>query len=391
MRAQALAALSALLLAGTHPAGAQTETVLYRFQGVPDGGVPFDHMPVLDKAGNLYGTTLYGGTDNLGTLWKLTPSGIETVLWSFGNGTDGALPLGLFMDKRGNLYGATLQGGTDNLGTVFKVTPSGTETVLWNFGSGTDGATPMGGVTEDKDGNFFGTTSAGGAHNGGTVFELTSSGTEKVLWSFGNGTDGLEPDGPVLNVNGTLYGTTRLGGAIAPNQGTVWKLTPSGTETVLHSFGYTHGVLTDDGLQPDGNVVMDGKGNLYGNCHTAGHYANGTTFKLMPSGKFKVLHAFQATEGTNPYASVALKNGSLYSTAHAGGAYNGGSVWQLTLKGKLAVLWSFGNGTDGDETTSGVVLDKSGNVYGLTDYGGGTPCQFDRGHPGCGVVFKVTP
>jgi uncharacterized repeat protein (TIGR03803 family) len=380
------AALSALLLIGIHGANAQTETVLYSFQGPPDGGQPCCGMPVLDKAGNLYGTTLLGGAYNLGTVWKVTPSGTETVLWSFGNGADGAQPVGLSIDKNGNLYGTTLQGGAFNLGTVFEVTPAGTEAILWNFGNGTDGTEPGGGVILDGSGNFYGTTQAGGAYNGGTVFELTPSGTETVLWNFGNGKDGSAPDGPVLNVNGTLYGTTRLGGATAPFYGTVWELTPSGTETVLQSFG-----IGKDGGQPDGNVVMDKRGNLYGNCHAYGAHGDGTVFKLAPSGKLKIIHAFDGTDGINPYATIVLdKKGNLYSTTHAGGTYGGGTVWKMSPSGKLTVLWNLGNGTDGDETTSGVALDKQGNVYGMTQYGGTGNCTAGA-HTGCGTVFKVAP
>jgi uncharacterized repeat protein (TIGR03803 family) len=367
---------------GAQNAHAQTETVLYNFKGNPDGADPAGGMPVLDRAGNLYGATYMGGALNLGTVWKLTPSGTETVLWSFGNGIDGSGAVGLIRGKRGTLYGTTIQGGTYGLGTVFQVTPSGSETVLWNFGNGTDGTEPGGGVILGSNGNLYGTTMLGGAYNGGTVFELTPSGTEMVLWSFGNGGDGSEPDGPVLNVNGTLFGTTRLGGA--DDAGTVWELTPAGTETVLHSFNGA------DGGQPDGNVVMDRKGNLYGNAHTGGPGGDGTVFKLTPSGKLKVIHAFDGTDGINPYATVVLKHGNLYSTTHEGGAYNGGTVWQMTRSGILTVLWNLGNGTDGNETTSGLTLDSSGNVYGMTQYGGGTTCRFGT-HAGCGTVFKVTP
>jgi uncharacterized repeat protein (TIGR03803 family) len=379
-----LVVFSAVTVCSAASALAQTETVLYSFQGSPDGEIACCGQPVLDKVGNAYGTTLDGGANSLGTVWKVTPSGTETVLWSFGSGSDGDTPVGLIMDKHGNLFGTTLGGGADNLGTVFEITPSGTETVLWNFGNGTDGTQPGNGVILDNNGNLFGTTQTGGAYNGGTVYELTPSGTETILWSFGNGNDGMAPDGTILNVNGTLYGTTRLGGGV-PDSGTVWELSPSGTETVLHSF------VTQEGGQPDGNVVMDAKGNLYGNCHTGGPNEDGTVFKLTPSGKLKVIHAFDGTDGINPYALIVLdKKGNLYSTTHEGGTYNGGTVWESTRSGKLTVLWNLGNGTDGNETTSGVALDRQGNVYGMTQYGGTGICHKGT-RPGCGVVFKVTP
>jgi uncharacterized repeat protein (TIGR03803 family) len=389
-----LAALSALLLAGTQGARAQTETVLYSFKGGPDGANPEGGTPVFDKQGNLYGTTVYGGAYNLGTVWKLTPSGTETVLWSFGNGSDGAMAVGLSIDKKGNLYGATLEGGAYNGGTVFEVTPSGTETVLWSFGNGTDGSEPGAQPILDKNGTLFGTTQAGGAYGGGIVYELTPSGTETVLWSFGNGNDGSAPDGPVLDVNGILYGTTRLGGIPNPlgTAGTVWELTPSGTETVLYSFNPDH---TKDGAQPDGNVVMDRKGNLYGNCHTGSRGSSGgTVFKLTPSGTEKVIYRFDDShqqDGINPYATVVLdKKDNLYSTTNTGGAYNGGTVWKMTPSGKETVLWSLGNGTDGSWTTSGAALDAEGNIYGMTIFGGTGSCT-DGTQTGCGTVFKVTP
>ena len=252
------------------PAHGQTETVLYGFAGSPDGGGPGAAL-IRDKEGNLYGTTLaggvynacYGGSSGCGTVFKLTPSGTETILWSFGNGKDGSSPSGSFIFDKGNLYSTTRYGGAYNGGTVFKLTPSGTETILWSFGNGADGYNPYAGLVVDKLGNLYGTTSAGGAtscYNGcGTVFRLTPSGTETVLYSFGSQSgDGYFPlAGLTMDAKGNLYGTTLAGGAY--NQGTVFKLTPSGTETILWSFGNEW-----DGAWPNGGLVFDHKGNLYG-------------------------------------------------------------------------------------------------------------------------------
>ena len=391
--AQVLAVFSALLTLGAQTAHAQTETVLYRFQGAPDGAVPLG-TPVLDKQGNLFGTTWYGGTYGLGTVWKVTPSGAETVLWSFGRKgnrrrrSDGASPTGLSKDNNGDFYGVTAIGGTYGGGTVFKIKPSGRETILWNF-LGIDGTGPIGGVVWDESGNLFGTTYGGGSHNGGTVFELTPSGTETVLWSFGgNATDGISPTGAVLNANGTLYGTTAQGGKFY--HGTVWELSPSGTERVLYDFNTSD----PNGWQPNGNLEMDTNGNLYGTASFGGPYgpsaSYGTVFKLAPSGELTVLHGFNGTDGMYPYGNVVLSKGNLYGTTYAGGAYNGGTVWEITRSGDFKTLWNLGNATDGKMSRSSVALDRNGNVYGTTAYGGGTDCQLDN-QTGCGTVFKVTP
>ncbi|MGC9237993.1 MAG: choice-of-anchor tandem repeat GloVer-containing protein, partial [Thiomonas sp.] len=166
------------------------------------------------------------GTNNTGTVFQITPMGVESVLHSFGAGTDGNTPYaGLVMDASGNLYGTTVVGGTNNTGTVFKITPAGAESVLHSFGAGTDGNTPYAGLVMDASGNLYGTTSSGGANGYGTVFKITTAGVESVLHSFGSGTDGNTPlAGLVMDASGNLYGTTDAGGA--NNNGTVFKITP---------------------------------------------------------------------------------------------------------------------------------------------------------------------
>src|SRR5271167_576360 len=217
----------------------QTETVLYSFANSPDGANPRFVTPIPDTKGNLYGTTNYGGAYGYGTVFKLTPSGTKTILHSFDpNGTDGAYPVAsLVVGKNGNLYGTTVEGGAYGIdGTVFELGPPATfcrsvlcpwrETVLHSFGASGDGSQPYSVLTVDKEGNLYGTTNVGGGYSYGTVFELTPSGTETILWSFGNGNDGANPiAGVVLDTNGNLYGTTEYGGAY--NQGTVFELTPS--------------------------------------------------------------------------------------------------------------------------------------------------------------------
>ena len=192
---------------------------------------------MLDSKGNLYGTTQDGGADHFGTVFKITPSGAETVFHSFpANSMDGAVPeAGLVMDSSGNLYGTTSSGGAHSVGTVFEVTSAGPETVLYSFTGGLDGGIPYGGLVLDSEGNLYGTTRSGGAYHGGTVFELTPTGAETVWHSFGHGTDGKFPyAGLVRDSNGNLYGTTMDGGT--SGLGTVFQISASGTETVLYSL-----------------------------------------------------------------------------------------------------------------------------------------------------------
>ncbi|HLY05336.1 MAG TPA: choice-of-anchor tandem repeat GloVer-containing protein, partial [Rhizomicrobium sp.] len=371
------------------------------------------YTPVLDKQGNLYGTTISGGAYNLGTVWKLTPSGTETVLWSFGNGTDGSVPVGVVPDGSGNLYGTTNTGGTYNLGTAFEVTPSGTETVLWNFGNGTDGSYPVAEPVLDRQGNVYATTAEGGTSNKGTLVKIAPSGTETVLWNFAQNTEAA-PRGFMLAGNGNFYGTTYGwfdGAGADPSPvhapegngyyGTVWELTPSGTETVLWRFDPIHrwGQHLDGGL-PTANVVMDENGILFGTTHWGGDYEDGTAFALPTAGnntaragRDKVIHTFHRYDG--PYSNTLLYNGDLYSTTYTDSPQrHGGTVWKMTESGKQTILHRFAHNNrqgDGFGPATGVVVDGNGNVYGTTQWGGGTACQAGGEIWGCGTIYKVTP
>lgn len=316
------------------------ETVLYSFKSSGDGTFPVSSL-ISDAAGNLYGTTNFGGTYGKGTVFKVTPSGVETVLHSFGSGNDGSTTvLGLIADASGNLYGVTNDGGGIGChGTVFKVTPSGTETVLHSF-SGSDGLYPVGTLISDSTGDLYGTTSAGGAYGGGTVFELTPSGVETVLYSFPNvdyGSDGESPfAGLVADASGNLYGTTLFGGPYGG--GTVFKLTPSGVETVLHALG-----KGDDGILPWSGLILDAAGNLYGTTSVGGANGYGTVFEVTPSGVESILHSFSGSDGFAPEANLlADTSGNLYSTTRVGGAFGFGEVFALstTPQGALHLLES---------------------------------------------------
>ena len=379
-----LAALSALLLIAARPAHAQTESVLHSFaHNGTDGSASFAGLAI-DTKGNLYGTTYNGGANNSGMVFKVTPSGTETVLHSFG-GAYGANPYfsGVVRDTAGNLYGTTTAGGANGFGTVFKLSPTGTETVLHSFAAdGKDGSHPYARLAIDKTGNLYGTTPVGGANNFGTVFKVTPSGTETVLYSFKGGTDGCNPNnaGVVLGKNGVLYGTTSGCGANAV--GTVFKLTPTGTETVLHSFANDG----TDGFSPYAGLAIDTKGNLYGTTYFGGASGFGTVFKLTPTGTETVLHNFanDGKDGCHPENSglVLDVTGNLYGTTTVGGASGLGTVFKLTPTGTETVLHSFANnGTDGFDPYAGLALDKAGILYGTTLEGGAN---------GFGTVFKIT-
>jgi uncharacterized repeat protein (TIGR03803 family) len=260
---------------------AGTEKVLHSFSSqAGDGFIPYAGL-TFDKKGNLYGTTFEGGAYGSGTVFELTKKGTEKVLYSFGSQAgDGQYPhAGLTFDKKGNLYGTTFEGGAYGYGMVFELTAAGTEKVLYSFGSqGGDGYYPYAGLTFDKKGNLYGTTFVGGAYGYGTVFELTKKGTEKVLYSFGSqGGDGYYPyAGLTFDKTGNLYGTTNGGGGYGG--GTVFELTAAGTEKVLYSFGSQAG----DGHVPEAGLTFDKKGNLYGTTNYGGAYGYGTVFELTP-------------------------------------------------------------------------------------------------------------
>jgi uncharacterized repeat protein (TIGR03803 family) len=370
MGAVLLAVATVMLVSVPGAWAASNYKALYNFTGGADGSGPAASL-IFDAAGNLYGTTLYGGGGNCslgcGTVFKLSPASggsTKTVLYSFGGPTgDGAYPYaGLVFDGAGNLYGTTIQGGVDgNGGTVFKLTPnsdgSWTESVLYGFCSLTncvDGLNPTSNLISDATGSLYGTTIQGGAANDGTVFKLTpksdGSWQESVLYSFCSRAhcgDGAEPylGGLVFDARGNLYGTTQGGGARI--YGVAFKLTPTahGTwkESVLHNFCSLSNCR--DGEDPYAGLTFDAAGNLYG-----------TTLKGGPFGKdYGVV--FKLTLNTR-------------------------GVWEEK------VLHQFTGGGGGGFPAAGLVFDGAGNLYGTTGAGGSlTNCS---GH-GCGVAFKLTP
>ncbi len=239
--------------------------VIHNFAAPPGGANPFGGV-IRDAAGNLYGTAVQGGTANAGVVFKIDPTGHQTVLYSFMGGADGLYPeASLIRDAAGNLYGTTNQGGSPaSAGVVFKVDSAGHETVLYRFTGGADGGYPYSGVIRDSAGKLYGTTFGGGTANFGTVYKVDASGHETVLYSFTGGNDGAHPNaGVVRDTAGNLYGTTvNSGSGFA---GVVYKVDPAGKQTVLHSFSGA------DGVEPYGGVVRDTAGSLYGTTFYGGN------------------------------------------------------------------------------------------------------------------------
>jgi uncharacterized repeat protein (TIGR03803 family) len=376
-------------------AEAQTLSVLHKFTGSPDGQWSFAGL-VRDAAGNLYGTTEYGGSSNLGTVFKVDTAGTVTVLHSFAGGRmDGKYPIaGVVRDKAGNLYGTTVYGGSSEnggwgWGTVFEIDTTGKETVLHKFAGGTrDGCNPYGGLLLYK-GNLYGTTNSCGASGYGTVFKLVKK-AETQLYSFAGGPgDGAGPyfTSLLMDANQTLYGVTFNGGGPQCNNGcgTVFKLDKAGKETVLHSF-----TGTPDGCYPNGTLVNDRQGNLYGISGTCGSFSQGIVWKLSSNGNETVLHSFAggSSDGAYPVAGVILDaQGNLYGDTEEGGASSLGTVYRLNRKGQLSLLHTF-TGSDGKFPIGSLIRDDKGDFYGTTYEGGTSGCD---AHVGCGTVWKLTP
>ncbi|HVU21404.1 MAG TPA: choice-of-anchor tandem repeat GloVer-containing protein [Rhizomicrobium sp.] len=328
-------------------ATAWTQTTLYSFTGGADGGSPHAAL-LMDDKHNLYGTAYSGGADGQGVVFKLHKAKGQwkySVLWTFTGGNDGGVPSGsLSMDSAGNLYGTTMQGGTGVVGTVFELSPptSGkqwTETVLYNFTGNNDGGQPMGNVLLGADGNIYGTTDGYGEYNYGIVYRLTppQSGSEwnlSVLHAFQGGSDGEVPrDGLIQGPDGTLYGTTA---GFSNSRGNVFKLNPDGSGyeviyTIAGGQGFT-------GNGPWSTVSMGDDGKLYGTTFAAGESALGEVFQLRPrEGKSwvaKVLYTFPGqTGGQYSYSKVLIdKLGRLYGTTHGVAGQQGfypGTVWRI--------------------------------------------------------------
>jgi len=325
------------------------------------------------------------------------------VIYSFLGDTDGEYAdTDLVTDSAGNIYGTTVQGGTYASGTVFQVTPAGVHTILYSFTGGTDGGEPYKGVTLDAQGNIYGTAGVGGKYVGpcvdtgcGTVFKLTNNGgnwTFSIVHSFTGGRDGWGPgSGVTVDSAGVVYGTTPLGGT--NNAGVIYQLTNvSGnwTEKIIHAF--TGG---NDGIGGSaGRLLPDRRGGFFGACTAGGANGSGVIFHLIPGsgGKWRLvpIYAFKGMPDAGfPYGGLLLdKSGNLYGTSYYDGANDLGTVYKLTNNHNgtwtESVLYSFQGGSDGASPISNLVADAAGNLYGTTSEGGAASC-------GCGTLFKLTP
>jgi uncharacterized repeat protein (TIGR03803 family) len=371
-----------------------------------DGSLPLAGV-IQGSDGNFYGVTDEGGSAGEGTIISMTPGGTVTILHNFGDGTvpnDGQYTAaGLIRGVDGNFYGTTSGGGSANYGTVFNVTPSGVVTILHSFNDGSvtdDGKNPSAKLIQATDGNFYGTTPNGGAANEGTAFKMTPSGVVTILHSFGDGSvtgDGLYPSTELIQgTDGNFYGTTQHGGSTGFFGGTVYKMTPAGVVTILHSFG--DGSVSNDGLQPIAGLVQGTDGSFYGTTSVSskviplgfGAFTNapGSAFKITPQGVVTILHSFGdgtiANDGQYPSAAlIQATDGSFYGTTENGGFASVGTIFRMTSSGAITIMHSFGDGSvpnDGSYPAAPVFQASDGNMYGTTE---------DGGSAGTGTLFKL--
>ena len=358
------------------------EEVLYALSGGTDGRYP-DSGLTAGGDGNFYGTTTYGGANDLGTVFKITPAGVHTVLHSFAGGpSDGQYPAsGLDLGNDGALYATTTAGGTFGGGTFFKITLDRNETNLYSFGGNGSGTNPQG-LTPHSDGNFYGTTTSGGANNLGTVFQVTPAGVQTVLYSFAGGADGQSPAAGLSDdSDGNLYGVTFYGGT--DNFGTIFRIAVDGTGyTTLHSFAGG----PSDGEYPGVKLRNVAGGSLYGSTGGGGAAGLGTIFRYDPSsGVTTVIYSFLGApdDGSQPSCRLRVGNdGNLYGTTYYGGYFDLGTFFRVTPVGILSVLYSFAGGNDGQNPNSSLVLTSDGAFYGTTVTGGPT---------NSGAIYKISP
>jgi|HubBroStandDraft_5_1064220.scaffolds.fasta_scaffold01199_6 uncharacterized repeat protein (TIGR03803 family) len=386
-----------------HASGSSYQ-VVYNFAGGSDGAKPL--AALINVNGTLYGTTARGGSkcndstsagSGCGTVFSVTTSGQETVLHRFTGGSDGVYPRAALIDVNGTLYGTTEYGGPHksicggSCGTVFTITPSGSENILHFFAGPPDGAFPAAGLI-NVNGTLYGTTTEGGISGGcrlagpkvgcGTVYSMSPSGSENVLCRLDGPITGSNPVASLIDVNGTMYGATELGGG--RGQGSVYSVTASGSLTVLHHFTYSGG----DGEAPAA-ALIDVKGLLYGTASSGSKSERGTVFSITTTGTVKLLHSFShsGSDGSRPHASLINVHGTLYGTTVVGGGKicnqneGCGTVFSITTGGTEQVLHSFGNSGDGYYPYASLI-NVNGTLYGTTSSGG---------THGMGTIYAITP
>jgi uncharacterized repeat protein (TIGR03803 family) len=381
----------------TQTLSAQSTKTIVTFNG-SNGNDMFSAM-IQGADGNLYGTTTYGGASDKGAVFKISRTGGEQVLYSFcaqTNCTDGAYPEFLIQGADGNFYGETYNGGSIGAGSIFKMTPSGEVTTIYNFctqANCADGALPQSALVQTSDGTLYGTTVIGGAQNEGTVFKLSPSGVLTTLYNFcsqASCADGTQPNiGLTLASDGNFYGTAALGGKTnaqfcgAYGCGTLFRITPSGTYTLLYSFCSQSSCA--DGDIPQGQLIQARDGSLYGTTDGGGANQGGTAFKVTRQGKVVTLHSFctgTCQDGLIPYAGlIQASDGNFYGTDTLGGPGGYGTVYQMTPAGNVTPVFGFDDGADGGFPVAAVLQASDKRLYGGTEQGG---------VDGLGVVFQVS-
>lgn len=359
------------------PAQAATLTALVSFAGT-NGASPGSAL-VLGNDGSFYGTTSVGGSNNVGTVFQMTPSGALNTLVSFdlANGANPSAPVVLGTD--GNFYGTTAAGGTNSRGTIFKLTTNGVLTTLVSFDGADNGAQPGAGLIQARDGNFYGTTRLGGTNDEGTAFQMLADGTLTSLDSFDG--DGYEPYGGLVQAaDGNLYGTAFLGGT--NGYGAVFRIATNGALTTLYSFAGTN-----DGGNPYAGLTQGNDGKLYGTTYFDGASGYGTVFKITTNGVLTTLASFGGTNGANPQAALVQgSDGNYYGTTQSGGAFTNqapagyGTIFMITSAGALTTLACF-DGTNGAYPLAGLVQGPDGSFYGTASNGGTN---------GFGTIFRLT-
>jgi uncharacterized repeat protein (TIGR03803 family) len=351
-------------------------TTVYAFSGLTDGSTPYGSL-LAGSDGNLYGLTYVGGQYGGGEAFRIAPDGTQTVVYSFGAGSDGANPHGsLIQGSDGNLYGVTAYGGTYGHGVVFALNASGIESVLYSFGAGADAQDPYGSLLQASDGNFYGMSVHGGSYGAGTVFMVSAQGSEMVLHSFGGTGDGQAPFGSLIQASdGNLYGMTSAGGDYS--SGVAFRMTLQGAETLLHSFG-----SGTDGANPAGSLIQGSDGNFYGLTRDGGAYGTGAVVALSGAGAESVLASLGAgSDGANPFGDlVAASDGNFYALARNGGASSAGAVLRISYGGGESVVYSFAAAPDGSAPYGSLTETPDGSLYGMTSGGGSG---------GTGTIFRV--
>jgi len=355
--------------------GAQAQ-IFYQFGdgGTGDAAYPDAQGTIVQgRDGNLYGTTRQGGAFGGGAMFKITPQGKLTVIFSFNGFDGGEFPYGgLTLGTDGNFYGTTRNyTDTSGFGTVFRVPQSGSPVTQLHIFSLTDGGVPVAPPIQGTDGAFYGTTPIGGANNLGTLYRITSSGGFTLLYSF-DGTNGANPySSLVQGTDGNFYGTAILGGPAGTTCdpfgcGTIFKMTPQGKVTTLYAF--TDG---PDGGGPAAPLFQSTDGNFYGTTQVGGITSRwGTVFKITSQGKLTVLHTFSALDGQSPIAGVTLgSDGNLYGTASLGGYWGYGVVYRISPQGKYEVLYDFAD-LNGSTPTDTPLQHTTGLLFGDTSAGG---------------------